>query len=195
MKPFLFLTLLLVLTLTSLKAQNFSGNVILGINGAQVDGDTQSGYKKAGLKLGFDVSLFDEKKVSYETGLNFSSKGAIDKVNGFTQFKTSLNYIEIPLLLNIRFLEKFSFIAGASYNYLISSKITEYDGTETKDPDYLKNYDINAVTGIKTDIWSGFELRAIFNYTLGHITSDPDMKYWRNNVLNLSIVKKFGLKK
>ena len=46
MKPFLFLTLLLVLTLTSLKAQNFSGNVILGINGAQVDGDTQSGYKK-----------------------------------------------------------------------------------------------------------------------------------------------------
>ncbi|MBQ3691188.1 MAG: PorT family protein [Bacteroidales bacterium] len=195
MKPLLSLTLLLVFTLTSLKAQKFYGNAILGINGAQVDGDTQSGYKKAGLKLGFDVSLFDEKKVSYETGLNFSSKGAIDKVNGFTQFKISLNYIEIPFLLNIRFLEKFSFIAGASYNYLISSKITESNGTQTKDPEYLKNYDINAVTGLKIDIPGGFELRAVFNYTLGHITLDPDMKYWRNNVLNLSIVKKFGLKK
>ena len=54
-------------------AQSFNGNIILGFNASQVDGDEQQGFKKAGLKGGFTVSVHDEETLSYESGLIFSN--------------------------------------------------------------------------------------------------------------------------
>lgn len=188
--------LILIATIISFvsaaQAQTISGAATIGINGCQVDGDTQSGYHKPGLKAGFSVSTPVEKTFGVESGLFFSSKGAIKRSQGYTEFKTKLNYAELPIIVKYRFLPKIGVDATISYNQQISSKIIDDLGTETKNPDYLKKYDITASIGLRFYLSLKYELTANFGYSLTKITDSPDMPYWRNNYINLSLIRRFA---
>ena len=173
-------------------AQNIRGAALFGINGCQVDGDTQSGYNKPGIRAGFTVSSPIDKTFSFESGLLFTSKGAVKKTKDYTEFKTKLNYVELPLIIKYHFAQKFGIDATISYNHQISSKIIDQNGTETKNPDYLKKYDVAASLGVRYYINSQYQLTANFGYSITKITDDPLMPYWRNNYINLSIVRYFG---
>ena len=175
-------------------AQNIRGAALLGINGCQVDGDTQSGYNKPGIRAGFIVSSPTDKTIGFESGLLFSSKGAVKKIKDYTEFKTKLNYVELPLIIKYHFVPKFGIDATISYNHQISSKIIDQNGTETKNPDYLKKYDVAASLGVRFYISSQYQLTANFGYSITKITDDPDMPYWHNNFINLSLIRYFGNK-
>ena len=64
LKPIFWLKIFSVLLITfsnyNTYAQRFTGKIIAGINGAQVDGDGFSGYYQAGLLAGFgaDFQIF-----------------------------------------------------------------------------------------------------------------------------------------
>lgn len=177
---------------TGANAQTFSGAFTIGLSGCQIDGDTQGGYHKPGIRTGFTVSAPATSPIAVESGILFSSKGAIKKTQGYTEFKTSLNYAELPLIIKYHFLPKFGAELGISYNRIISSKIIEANGAEQKNPSFLKKYDIDGVAGFRYYLSPKFELSATFEYSITKITNDPDMPYWRNNIINLSITRRFN---
>lgn len=176
----------------SASAQTISGAAVLGINGCQIDGDTQGGYHKSGIRAGFTVSSPIDKTISIESGLLFTSKGAIKRTQGYTEFKTKLNYAELPILIKYRFSQKFGAELGISYNHRISSKIIDETGAEVKNPEYLNKYDVDGLAGFRLYLSPKFELTANFGYSITKITNDPDMPYWRNNFINLSIYRRFS---
>ncbi|MBR6177016.1 MAG: PorT family protein [Bacteroidales bacterium] len=194
--PFKSKVLLTVLTTamlhTAVKAQTFSGGFTIGISGCQIDGDTQGGYHKPGIRTGFIVSAPATSPFAVESGILFSSKGAIKKTQGYTEFKTLLNYAELPMIIKYHFKPKFGVELGISYNRIISSKIIEANGAEQKNPTFLKKYDIDGIAGFRLYLSPKFELTASFGYSITKITDDPDMPYWRNNFINLSITRRFN---
>lgn len=173
-------------------AQTFSGGFTIGLSGCQVDGDTQGGYHKPGIRTGFIVSAPATSPLAIESGILFSSKGAIKKSQGCTEFKTLLNYAELPIIIKYHFKPKFGVELGISYNSRISSKIIEANGAEQKNPTFLKKYDIDGLAGFRYYISPKYELTATFGYSITKITDDPDMPYWRNNFINLSITRRFN---
>ncbi|MCQ2975399.1 MAG: PorT family protein [Bacteroidales bacterium] len=191
---FLLLTLFLLINSLS-KAQNITGAFQFGINGCQVDGDTQGGYKKAGIKTGITVSTKTENKFAVESGLLLNTKGVKKAQDGYTEFKTNLNYIELPIIAKYRFCEKMGGELGILYNYLMSSKIIDETFSETPDTEFLKNYDIDASAGIRLYLNNNFEIIAQLEYSITKITNINTMPNWRNNVINISIVKRFNLSK
>ena len=159
MKTLLSIVTAIAIT-ASATAQTFSGAAVLGINGCQIDGDTQSGYHKPGIRAGFTVSSPIDKTISIESGLLFTSKGAIKRSQGYTEFKTKLNYAELPILIKYRFSQKFGAELGISYNHRISSKIIEETGAEVKDPEFIKKYDIDGLAGFRFYLSPKFEHEA-----------------------------------
>lgn len=191
MKALLTIITVAVLSATA-SAQSFSGALNIGVSGCQVDGDTQGGYHKPGIRAGFTVSSPVDKTFAVESGLLFSSKGAVKKSQGYTEFKTLLNYVELPVIVKYHFTEKFGAELGLCYNHIISSKIIEETGAETDNPDYIRKYDIDGLAGFRYYLSPKFEIVASFEYSITKIVTDPEMPYWRNNIISLGIVRRFA---
>ena len=189
--------IILIIMLTTniiVSAQSFNGNIILGFNASQVDGDEQLGFKKAGLKGGFTVSVHDEETLSYESGLIFSNRGAKKVENGYTYLKTSFNYSEVPVLWNIKFLDRYYATIGLSYNALMSSRITDATGYVEKNSTFMRDHDANIVAGLKVSFANSLEFRVTYNYSIFCIAEDQNSRFWRNNLLGFTLVKKLSFR-
>ncbi len=108
--------------------QIIKGEVFLGGNLSQVDGDQCYGYKKAGfsggagalipitnyMDIGLEV-LFNQKGAFKRDSLSYSSE--------FTgRYNLRLNYVEVPLMLYLIDKDRFSVGLGVSYGRLVGLK-------------------------------------------------------------------------
>ena len=160
--------------------------------------------------------LFSEK-VSISTGLMFSSKGA--KYSGGqydpnSQFFTGtytkkLSYLDVPILLNYNFSEKWSLGVGPQISFLMSAKIKNdetaqkvYGIPETEDvKDYYSTVDLGLNAGGTYKINDKFSLQLF--YQLGLLKIGRDQVYdlsggtteetfdIKNRVLRLSLAYTF----
>jgi hypothetical protein len=108
----------------------FIPGVALGINGCQIHGDDQSGYRKAGLYGGMDVRFELKRRNIIQLGLFYSEKGTQKNQNpdigDYTFYQIHLRYIEMPLTYFRILNEKKYFISAGIYAaYLIN--YTEYN--------------------------------------------------------------------
>jgi hypothetical protein len=104
-------TLLLALIVTgSISAQEddrprlFQGMVSAGLNIAQIDGDGPFGYNYYGLTAGIGTLVRFKPKVSASVELLYTMRGTkLNKGEFYPQpvYTVSMDYIEVPLLLNI----------------------------------------------------------------------------------------------
>ncbi|NPA44224.1 MAG: hypothetical protein GXO49_01690, partial [Chlorobi bacterium] len=77
----LFTFLLIITTSINLSfSQNFSGGILLGVSGNQIDGDVQSGYKKGGLIIGAFVMKPLSKNSNLKIESYYIGKGAVKTV-------------------------------------------------------------------------------------------------------------------
>lgn len=138
----IFLIFGFFLILVSSEAQRFKAGILGGISTSQVDGDTYSGYNKAGLLAGGfvtrDFSSSSKWSASFE--LTYIQKGSRkiphpDK-GDFANYQLKLNYAEVPILLRYNFSSidsldnnrmKFSLEGGIAFGTLIQS--SEYDAS------------------------------------------------------------------
>ena len=130
-KIFLCATLLFFTEGAVLAQTRFSAKVLTGVNLSQIDGDRQQGYRKRGLSLGLNGSIFIAPDFDVSTELWYNQKGAdYKKPAGFGEFPStiSLNYSEVALLFNYHFLpnrtEQYytqSLHVGLSYGRLLGS--------------------------------------------------------------------------
>lgn len=119
-----FIVFFLFLFATSMQAQEFRGGVVAGIAGTQILGDGYSGPNKAGINIGPYVNLALTDRASIQMQLEFMQKGSRenpDSTNNFDSYLSRLNYVQIPIMFQYRYNEKFGFEAGGSYGVLVSS--------------------------------------------------------------------------
>jgi hypothetical protein len=130
---FIQIFLLWVLILPTSNAQSrFKGGIIAGFNAAQLDGDAAAGYHKVGLNTGVRAVIELKGRYQITTDILFSQRGSRTTENEAIINRTcTLNYLEVPVLLNIRDWQKkgndeqsyykVAFVVGVSYSRLFKS--------------------------------------------------------------------------
>lgn len=156
----------------------FYAGFIAGGNFAQVDGDNFAGYRKIGANFGGIGYVQFAKHVALSWEILYSQKGAksdisrlsnlIDSVY-ITKYGITVNYAEIPVMINYFDKRKSHFGIGVSYSRLVSSTETLqtdpiYAIDLTKYPFQKNNMDILA--GAQLHLWKGLFLNIRFQYSL-----------------------------
>ena len=182
-------------------AQLFRGKVVLGANGAQVDGDNRSGWHKLGLVTGIGVELPLSEKVSLEPLLLYSAKGSITSDKELTQGLPaqtfSLNYIEMPVLLNYYVRPDLKAQFGIIPEYLLSATIDPGNGQGEADRlSEFKTVDLMGCFGLDYVISPKFSFGGRFSYSAVNINRNSTFLIipgnsvqggLRNNVLTFSL--------
>lgn len=120
--------LLLAVTIaapTLLHAQIIKGEVFVGANGCQVDGDECYGFKKIGVNAGAGALIPFTSWMDLGLEVMFSQKGAF-KRDSITYnssyphaYNLKLNYVEVPLMLYFTDKDVVSVGVGVSYGRLV----------------------------------------------------------------------------
>ena len=128
MKRFRILTLLLAFMMATpalLHAQIIKGELFLGGNLAQVDGDECYGYKKLGVHAGAGALVPITSFMDVGLEVLFNQKGAYKRdaiVSNSTYpyaYNLKLNYAEIPLMLYLTDKDRYSIGLGVSYGRIV----------------------------------------------------------------------------
>ena len=129
LQAFVFVLLFLSGTF-SLFGQHFKGGLLLGFNASQVDGDTYSGYDKFGLMGGVYVYTPISSMFDVQMEIKYMGKGARKRTSGedLTQYRSNLNYIEIPILLRFNTKSKIGVEGGLGFGYLFSYSVEDEYG-------------------------------------------------------------------
>ena len=143
MKRFRILTFILAFTMVApalLHAQIVKGELILGGNACQVDGDECYGYKKFGVHAGAGALVPLTSWMDIGLEVLFNQKGAFKRDSityGSTfphAYNLKLNYAEIPLMIYFTDKDAYSVGLGVSYgrivgiNELVDGKHSDYEG-------------------------------------------------------------------
>jgi hypothetical protein len=171
-KAILCLFGIFITTLSFGQFADFKGGIEGGITGTQVDGDTLSGYGKAGVRVGG----FIEKSISDKISMQFSllyvqkgSKGDHNPEDPSSYYKISLHYIDMPL--TARYYHKSGAFgeAGLGLGYLFSqeesgnNEFNQY--IKDEDPGFNR-FEVSYHLGIGYKIFPYTSVHAQFNYSL-----------------------------
>jgi hypothetical protein len=136
MKKFLVTFIIFALFFSQLSySQVVKAFVAGGANLAQVDGDQEVGFKKAGANVGIGAEVQINDIISTSIEANFNQKGAFQR--GFYdtvptgRYKLTLNYAEVPVMVHFTD-PKGGLKAGIGFSYgrMVSSPTEECDRTD-----------------------------------------------------------------
>ena len=129
MKRLRIVTLLLAFTLAApalLHAQIVKGELILGGNICQVDGDECYHYRKPGVHVGAGALIPITNWLDVGLEVLFNQKGAYkgDSINPHLglysgRYKLNLNYAEIPVMIYVTDKDRYSLGVGVSYGRIV----------------------------------------------------------------------------
>jgi hypothetical protein len=118
----------------------FSFLIQAGLNASQVGGDGLQGFDKFNLAAGLGVQRFIKEKFHWRLEINLLQKGsrkAADPENGdITEYKMSLLYAQVPILIEYKYNEKLSLLGGPGFGFLLSSEETNFDGVEENNREF-----------------------------------------------------------
>lgn len=154
----------------------FFGGVVAGINASQIDGDTYSGFTKAGLNAGVAAYIKMAPKVVMSIELLYAQKGARNvavynspAVGSVPIIYTAkLNYAEIPVVVNYAVADKIHLGLGLSYGRLISDKETMDSYTSSainKLQNTFRKQDLNYLASISYQLYNNIFVRARYQYS------------------------------
>ena len=155
------------LLVISVEAQGFKGGLHVGLLATQVDGDTHSGYKKAGLFAGaFTNYSFANEKIKLQFELNYAQKGSRET----SAFRIKLHQVEPTALFRWNFWNHLFLSGGLSVNVLASGKMYKYNEIVTEDIGtkfYLFNVEGIAEIGYSFHEHWGGSFRYIYSTPIG----------------------------
>jgi hypothetical protein len=120
----LYFAIIFIIFPISLFSQKFEGGFFGGLSASQIDGDAYSGYNKVGITAGAYFTREINRNLNWKTELRFIQKGAYKKntENDPTLFKTTLQYVEVPIILQYFYNKKVFLEAGIIPEILLSNK-------------------------------------------------------------------------
>lgn len=177
-------------------AQPFSAGITAGIAATQVDGDSYSGYHKAGPIAGIWVQANTNTPWSVMAKFRYIQKGSFAKgqTPGTTLFKLRLSYLELPILCLYRINSRMNLAAGLSAGYLASLREFNSSGAVPRQQAIaLRRYEVAAMGGIIIDLYEHLRAEAMFSYSaVPLMPAPPLLEHWRNkgvfnNVIELTL--------
>ncbi len=203
---------------TTARAQNFYvdnertffGGLVAGANFSQIDGDNYKGFDKAGLNVGGIVYTRVSTELAASIEILYTQRGAYGKEASdlgekgifVSNYRTSLTYAEVPVMLHYFFPGKNHIGVGLSYARLVKSteKATTYptqNFDQTKYP--FRKHALDFILDGKIRVWQGLYINPRFQYSIIPVRGEGEMpKYFGreqyNRVISLRLVYLFGLK-
>lgn len=155
----------------------FFGGLVLGLNACQIDGDTYSGYHKAGLNTGVIAYVKLHPKALLSIELLYSQKGARNvqiynspAVGSMPIIYTAkLNYIEIPVMVHYPFTDKIQGGIGLSYGRLFTDKESMDSYTSSRintNQNTFRQQDVNYLIGVSYQLVNNLFVRMRYQYSL-----------------------------
>ena len=140
--------------------QTFKAGIITGINFSKLTGDDLKGFNQFGLNIGGRVAVDFTKYIRVATDVLFTQKGSkrsVDQTSGNQFENIRLNYMQIPITLNIMDwmddpdeepYHRLHFTFGAAYSRLIHFKVIDKDGIDISDTQNFKKNTADLITGL-----------------------------------------------
>ena len=136
-----------------------------GLNLATISGEYVDGYNpKAGLHIGGYANLSMTKNLSVQGEVMYSMQGAKWEGGG----KSSLNYLQIPVLARYNFTPQVFAEAGPQIGFLVSAK-DAYEGESVDIKEYLEKTDFSIAVGGGYNINPKLAVYARYNLGLTNI--------------------------
>ena len=173
-------TLLIFLALVSstlvpdVSAQRILGALSAGMNLTQVDGDEFYGFHKTGFNVGPSVIIpfGRNRNFSFVLELLYSQKGSVHRGSTDTSnFRITLDYAEIPLL--VRFTDKKMISGGVGFSY---GQVINYKETRNAFFDTLFRYqtplsdnEVSIIGDIQIRLWSKLWANLRYQYSLASL--------------------------
>lgn len=185
--------------------KKFYGGPVIGVNLDQVDGDQFAGYNKVGLNVGGIMYITLANRAALSLEILYSQKGsraaaAQPVAPGviITDYGITLNYAEVPVMINIFDKHKSHASLGVSYARLGTSKESITTNPPiTYDPNAypFKKTDFDLLIGGSIHIWKGLFVNARFQYSLMSIRDKIPQSYAKaeqyNNVWAIRLMYLF----
>lgn len=180
-----------------LQAQSFSGGILAGFSASQYDGDTYSGFHRAGLISGAYVGHTISKKFSWNMEIKYFQKGSYQRIEpdyGFPEYDLRLNYVEVPFLIKYDFKYKIYFEGGLGFGYLAGSR--ELINTIEADPNNERpfhKFEISYQFGVYYQLTKRLAVNIRYHYSLlpvrPHASGATHGFNWGeyNNVISFSL--------
>jgi len=188
MKHLSLLVILFVFAGVAAYSQVFQGGVLAGLNASQVDGDSYSGYNKAGIVAGGYVLTNLSRTLFSGMEIKFAQKGSRKNPNPKTGdqelYIMRLNYIDLPVYLGVHTSEKTSILAGLSAGYLISgNEYGNYGKFPPEDQHAFNNFDFQGFLGFRFQMTDRLSIDLRGAYSLLPIRDQPGVgvNYWISN--------------
>jgi opacity protein-like surface antigen len=153
-------------------AQRFTGKLIAGINGSQIDGDNFSGFNQGGLLAGFGAAFTIDEHWSVGPEFLYSMKGSRTTLEqmeelGLPRIIYKLNYFDVPVIATYAVKPGFRCMAGLSVNYLLVAKIDNGGNLGFVDRrDLFKNFDYQCLLGMEYEIFDNVWLQGRWSYSI-----------------------------
>jgi len=162
-------------------AQTFGGGFLVGLSMSQLDGDSYGGFHKAGFVGGIYTYTKLNNRFDLQFELRYVQKGSQSNDKDPEVFyKSTLNYIELPLFLRYTFYSKFSADIGLALGYLQKSAEDDGGGDLPADPPFNKT-EFSGLVGLNYKIvdWLLFNVR--YNYSILAVRDHPGEQEWLLN--------------
>ena len=181
-------------------SQNFEGGVLAGLTASQIDGDNYRGYNKVGLQAGGWVRRMFTYTLGGQMEIRYVQKGALKRntVDDPTYSRTSLHYIDVPLMAQFFYNEDVILELGIGPEILLFAKQEDENGElPIPDPKYNR-LTVSAIAGIGYRFLEVFSVHFRFNYSILPIRPHPSgQSYLLNqghysNVLSIAVNYEIG---
>ena len=175
-----------VMAFMSVSAQETRFGVKAGLNLSTLTGDAEDAKSLVGFQVGGFAEIKLTDKFAIQPEVLFSTQGA--KFDGFGgDYKTELNYINVPVLAKYFITEAFSVEAGPQIGFLVSAK---EEGEDIKD--FTKSVDFGFNLGAGYNFTENLSVGLRYNLGLSNIidSEEGDAKV-KNSVFGLSVGYKF----
>ena len=162
------LTFVALLYILPCMGQGFNAGLVVGAAFTQVDGDDMAGYNKLGFQFGGFVNRKLSENIKGQMEIGYIGKGSKRGANPdkgiFDYRRISLNYVEVPVVIQL-WVEKIKLHleGGLSYSVLISSKEEDENGETVLVGPYKKNE-----LGVIAGLCYGFSNRLIGSFRFGY---------------------------
>ena len=198
----IFLLFILIVIYTSSNSQDFKGGVLLGLSTSQVSGDNLAGFNKAGLIFGGFTNRILSNRNSLQLEIVYIQKGSRnpDIINeeseNYNKPYINLSYIEVPMLLKLKYNETLEYEFGIQWAQLINGYYIDNIGEMNSiiDP-FIKN-DLGIALGLNYFINQNISLNSrltnsifpIGNEDYNNLTAyNANKKGKYNTTINFSI--------
>lgn len=189
MKRFLIASMFIFSTLFA-SAQGFSfgpkvGANITGISGLQFDNGYEFGYHLGGfaeIMLSEKIGIQPELLWSQTSLTTASSLPALYSTSLSELSKVKLNYISIPLLLNIRPAKFITFQVGPQFGILQDKKNSMANNVQSA----FKSGDFSMLAGVQLKVLS-FRIYGRYGIGLSNINDLSSQDAWKSKTLQLGV--------